>query len=116
MSNPIIVYVSTVSSNLEVLSCFDNSPLMKAVMVLVLQIKKQQQKLEMILSSKKVPVDYIDVASSEEAKAEMREKAKDPKALPPQFVHRNHGYLGDYKAFEEALESESLFEFLKYTP
>ena len=48
----------------------------------------------MVLSSKKVPVDYIDVAASEDAKAEMREKAGDPGALPPQFVHRQNGYLG----------------------
>ena len=53
------------------------------------QIKKQQQRLEMILSKnyKGNDVEYIDVAASEEAKQKMRELSGNPKALPPQIFN-----------------------------
>lgn len=61
-------------------------------------------------------MDYVDVAASEDAKAEMREKVGNPSALPPQFVHRQNGYLGDYEKFEGAIEDDDLFGFLKWSP
>ena len=51
------------------------------------QIKKHQQKIEMILSSKGYDVEYIDVAASEEAKKKMRDLSGNPKALPPQIFN-----------------------------
>ena len=51
------------------------------------QIKKHQQKIEMVLSSKGYDVEYIDVAASEEAKKKMRDLSGNPKALPPQIFN-----------------------------
>ena len=51
------------------------------------QIKKHQQKIEMILSSKGYDVEYIYVAASEEAKKKMRDLSGNPKALPPQIFN-----------------------------
>ena len=51
------------------------------------QIKKHQQKIEMILSSKGYDVEYIDVAASEEDKKKMRDLSGNPKALPPQIFN-----------------------------
>ncbi len=86
------VYVSTVSSNLE--------------------IKKQQQRIEFILSSKKIQFESIDISSSEEDKTKMRELCGDEKALPPQIAN-DDVYCGDFAKFEEAVEDEILEQFLK---
>ena len=51
------------------------------------QIKKNQQKIEMILESKKIPFNKLDMAADETLKAKMREIAGDPKALPPQLAN-----------------------------
>ena len=52
-----------------------------------LQIKKDQQKIQMVLESKKFEFENIDVAASEEAKQEMRRLSGKPKALPPQIFN-----------------------------
>ena len=41
----------------------------------------------MVLASKKIAYEEVDIASSEEAKNKMREIAQDPKALPPQIAN-----------------------------
>ena len=41
----------------------------------------------MVLSSKKIAFDEIDISSCEEGKAKMREIAGDQKALPPQIAN-----------------------------
>lgn len=51
------------------------------------QIKKQQQRINMILSVKNVDYEAIDVAVSEEAKLKMRDLIGDPKVLPPQLFN-----------------------------
>ena len=51
------------------------------------QIKKNQQKIEMILESKKIPFQKLDIAADETLKTKMREIAGDPKALPPQLAN-----------------------------
>ncbi|XP_065837428.1 SH3 domain-binding glutamic acid-rich-like protein 3 [Oscarella lobularis] len=89
----LIVYISTVAGNLE--------------------MKKHQQRIEMILTSKKIPVEYVDVAASEEDRKKMRDAVGDPKALPPQFVSKQHGYLGNFEAFDNAVEMDELNVFLK---
>lgn len=51
------------------------------------QVKKQQQKMTMILDAKKIKYEAVDVAASEEAKMKMREISGNPKALPPQICN-----------------------------
>ena len=41
----------------------------------------------MVLGSKKIPYEKIDIAASDEDKAKMREVVGDPKALPPQLCN-----------------------------
>ncbi|XP_042359268.1 SH3 domain-binding glutamic acid-rich-like protein 3 [Plectropomus leopardus] len=89
---PVRVFLSSVSSNLE--------------------IKKHQQKIEMILSSKKISFECEDVASDEEKKSEMRRLMGNPTALPPQ-IFNGDVYCGDFDAFEQAVENEELEKFLK---
>lgn len=50
-------------------------------------MKKQQQKIEMILTSKKIDFEKIDVAASEGDKEKMRALSGNPKALPPQLFN-----------------------------
>ncbi|XP_041462181.1 SH3 domain-binding glutamic acid-rich-like protein 3 [Lytechinus variegatus] len=77
-----------------------------------LEIKKHQQKIDMILSSKKIDFDKVDISTDAEAKNKMRELAGDPKALPPQLCNGDT-YLGDFSAFDAAVEAEEIEEFLK---
>lgn len=56
-------------------------------------MKKQQQKIEMILEGKKIKCCFIDIASSTNAKERMRDIIGDPKALPPQLFN-NGEYCG----------------------
>ena len=47
----------------------------------------------MILDSKKIDYEKIDISSSEKLKNEMREIMGDPKGVPPQLA-KGHQYLG----------------------
>ena len=51
------------------------------------KIKKNQQKIEMILDAKKIPYNKLDIAADEGLKDKMRKIAGDPKALPPQLCN-----------------------------
>ncbi|XP_074655441.1 SH3 domain-binding glutamic acid-rich-like protein 3 [Tubulanus polymorphus] len=88
----IVLYFSTVSSNQE--------------------IKKHQQRIEMILDGKKIQYEKVDISANTDEKTRMREIAGDPKALPPQIANGDQ-YCGDYQQFETAVEDETLEEFLK---
>ncbi|XP_071955091.1 SH3 domain-binding glutamic acid-rich-like protein 3 [Antedon mediterranea] len=88
----VIYYFTSVSSNLE--------------------IKKHQQKIEMILDGKKIPYEKIDISVGESVKEKMRSVAGDPKAMPPQLCNGDQ-YCGDYAQFELAVDDETLNEFLK---
>mmetsp|Transcript_15780 Transcript_15780/g.26798 ORF Transcript_15780/g.26798 Transcript_15780/m.26798 type:complete len:94 (+) Transcript_15780:197-478(+) len=88
----ITYYYSSVSSNLE--------------------LKKHQQKIEMILDSKKIDYGKVDIAGNDTAKAKMREIMGDPKGLPPQLTNGDV-HLGGFAEFEQAVESEELEVFLK---
>ena len=57
------------------------------------QIKEKQQRIEMILESKKIQFERVDVAASEEDKLKMREIVGDDKALPPRIC-KGEQYLG----------------------
>jgi len=86
---PIEVYYSSVSSSMET--------------------KKHQQKIFMVLDSKKIPYEKCDIASDPEKKEKMKEIAGG--GGPPQIV--NEVLCGDYNAFDEAVECETLNEFLR---
>jgi len=75
------------------------------------EIRKKQEKIEMILTAKKIEHENIDIASTTGAKDEMRAKMSDDKGLPPQFV-RGDKYLGTADQFFEAIEDENLDGFL----
>ncbi|XP_013408690.1 SH3 domain-binding glutamic acid-rich-like protein 3 [Lingula anatina] len=90
-TNGIRVYISSVSDNLE--------------------LKKQQHRIQMVLSGENIDAQYIDISSNAAAKEFMREKAG-PFTVPPQLFNGEE-YLGDYQAFEEAVEDRRLMEFLK---
>ncbi len=50
-------------------------------------MKKHQQKIEMILDTKKIEYEKIDIAADADAKEKMREVVGDPKAIPPQLTN-----------------------------
>lgn len=56
-------------------------------------MKKQQQKIEIILDAKNIDYHKIDVAADEQAKKIMRDIMGDPKGLPPQLT-KGDTYLG----------------------
>lgn len=85
-------YYSSVSSNME--------------------IKTKQQKIELVLDSKKIEYEKIDISAGEAVRQEMRDKVGDPKALPPQLFNGDT-YCGDFDAFDLAVEDEKINEFLK---
>lgn len=79
------------------------------------EVKKRQQTVEFILTSKKYNVKFVDLASiGESAKTEMREIADDPKCLPPQIA-KGKEYCGNFVGFMEAVEDGQLLQFLKLT-
>jgi hypothetical protein len=85
------VYISSVSSSTE--------------------LKKHQQKILTVLDGKNIPYNVADISSSEEAKTAMKHAAGID-SHPPQIVNDDI-YCGDYFAFDEAIEFETLNEFLK---
>ena len=99
------------------------------------QVKKQQQKITQVLDAKLVAYVVIDVASSEDDKLRMRELMNDETALPPQ-IFKGDTHLGVRRAlfrlnecvsldhveicalqgfdvFEEAVETETVKDFLR---
>ena len=58
-----------------------------------MQIKKKQQKIEMVLTGKKIDFEKVDISLVEGSKEKMREICEDDKALPPQFC-KGDKYLG----------------------
>ena len=75
------------------------------------ELKKHQQKILMVLDGKNIPYNVADISSSEEAKTEMKHAAGID-AHPPQIV-KDGLYCGDYFDFVEAVESDTLNEFLQ---
>ena len=52
-----------------------------------MQLKKQQQKITMVLDGKKIGYEIVDISRSEEGKQKMRDIVGDPNALPPQICN-----------------------------
>ncbi|XP_066601661.1 SH3 domain-binding glutamic acid-rich protein homolog isoform X2 [Prorops nasuta] len=84
------------------------------------QVKKRQQRVFMILDSKNVEYESIDI--TEPGKEDVKEfmqsnsKARDSKyPLPPQIFNEDD-YCGDYEDFDLANEINELEAFLKVTP
>ncbi|XP_065057915.1 SH3 domain-binding glutamic acid-rich-like protein 3 [Rhopilema esculentum] len=92
MSQKITLYFSTISSNQN--------------------IKKAQQRIQMVLDGKGISYEIVDIASSVEDKTKMREIVGDDTALPPQIINDGN-YCGDFEAFDAAVENEELEQFLK---
>nr|XP_018904906.1 PREDICTED: SH3 domain-binding glutamic acid-rich protein homolog [Bemisia tabaci] len=81
------------------------------------EVKKRQQRVVMILESKNIEYEAIDIAEpGKEAEKEFMQqnsKAKDSKyALPPQIFNEEE-YCGDYEEFDLANELDELEKFLK---
>lgn len=91
------------------------------------EVKKRQQRVLMILDSKSIKYDVIDITEpgKETEKEMMQEKSthkggtvSDPNprhALPPQLFYDDE-YCGDYDEFDLANEIDKLEVFLKMAP
>ncbi|XP_037541343.1 SH3 domain-binding glutamic acid-rich-like protein 3 [Nematolebias whitei] len=89
---PVIVYYASVSGSLE--------------------LKKNQERIMSVLTSKKIPYETKDITQNSADKDAMRKKAGNPTAMPPQICNGDV-YCGDFAAFENAIEDNQLEEFLK---
>ncbi|XP_074903622.1 SH3 domain-binding glutamic acid-rich-like protein 3 isoform X1 [Buteo buteo] len=78
----------------------------------LLQIKSQQSEVTRILDGKNIKYELVDISQDNALREEMRAKAGNPKAIPPQIVNGDQ-YCGDYELFVEAVEQNTLQEFLK---
>mmetsp|Transcript_23032 Transcript_23032/g.60169 ORF Transcript_23032/g.60169 Transcript_23032/m.60169 type:complete len:99 (-) Transcript_23032:1296-1592(-) len=82
------------------------------------EMRKHQEKIFMIIDSKKVEYEKVDIASIDGAKDKMRalmgaagvEGAE--RALPPQ-IFNEEAYCGNFEAFHLAVEDGELETFLK---
>lgn len=91
------------------------------------QVKKRQQRVLMILDSKNIQYDTVDITEpgKESEKEMMQNKStsnggtvSDPEPrhpLPPQ-IFNDEEYCGDYDAFDMANEIDTLEVFLKLAP
>uniref|UniRef100_A0A3Q2DA66 SH3 domain-binding glutamic acid-rich-like protein 3 n=2 Tax=Cyprinodon variegatus TaxID=28743 RepID=A0A3Q2DA66_CYPVA len=77
-----------------------------------LEMKKSQDRIFSVLSSKKIPFKAVDITQDSEYKDLMRKIAGNPTALPPQICNGDQ-YCGDFAAFENAVELNQLEQFLK---
>ncbi|XP_040919793.1 SH3 domain-binding glutamic acid-rich-like protein 3 [Toxotes jaculatrix] len=89
---PVIVFYSSVSGSVE--------------------MRKNQDRIFSILSSKKIPFKAVDISQNSDDKDLMRKRAGNPTALPPQICNGDV-YCGDMAAFNDAIEMEQLEKFLK---
>lgn len=104
-----------------------NKLLLLATSSIFFQVKKRQQKILMILDSKNIKYEIVDIseAGREADKDYMQTKstsnggtASDPNPrhpLPPQ-VFNDEEYCGDYDQFELSNEIDNLEVFLKLAP
>ncbi|XP_071432988.1 LOW QUALITY PROTEIN: SH3 domain-binding glutamic acid-rich-like protein 3 [Pithys albifrons albifrons] len=76
------------------------------------EIKSQQSEVTRILDGKNIKYELVDISQDNALREEMRAKAGNPKAIPPQIVNGDQ-YCGDYELFVEAVEQNTLQEFLK---
>lgn len=85
------------------------------------EVRKQVQKVLMVLDGLGVPFKAIDITlrGNEQYRDFMRQNALNERCdgvpLPPQFFADDE-YLGNYMDFEEAVEDNQLPEFLRLIP
>lgn len=75
-------------------------------------IKSQQSDVIRILDSKGIKYELIDISLGGELRDEMRNKAGDPTAVPPQLFNEDQ-YCGNFEMFQEAVEEDAVEQFLK---
>ncbi|XP_037651910.1 SH3 domain-binding glutamic acid-rich-like protein 3 [Sebastes umbrosus] len=75
-------------------------------------VKSQQAEMMRILESKSIQYELIDISVGVEVRDEMRNKAGKPAAVAPQLFNEDQ-YCGDYEMFAEAVEADSVQQFLK---
>ncbi|XP_061560070.1 SH3 domain-binding glutamic acid-rich-like protein 3 isoform X1 [Phycodurus eques] len=75
-------------------------------------LRNDQLRIFMVLESKKIPFERVDIAQNPADKDLMRKIAGNPSALPPQICNGDT-YCGDMEAFNNAIEMEQLEAFLK---
>ncbi|KAH9487655.1 SH3 domain-binding glutamic acid-rich-like protein 3 [Bulinus truncatus] len=88
----VTVYISNLASNMET--------------------RKQQMRIQDILSGAKIDFQVVDVSASKDDLAKMREIVGNEHALAPQIANGDT-YCGDYDAFDDAVECKTLNDFLK---
>ncbi|XP_033986984.1 SH3 domain-binding glutamic acid-rich-like protein 3 [Trematomus bernacchii] len=75
-------------------------------------VKSQQAEVMRILESKSIQYELIDISVGGELRDEMRSKAGNPAAVPPQLFNEDQ-YCGDYEMFSDAVEDDTMDQFLK---
>ncbi|KAI9548570.1 SH3 domain-binding glutamic acid-rich-like protein 3 [Dissostichus eleginoides] len=75
-------------------------------------VKSQQAEVMRILESKSIQYELIDISVGGELRDEMRSKAGNPSAVPPQLFNEDQ-YCGDYEMFSDAVEEDTMDQFLK---
>ncbi|MEE6496480.1 hypothetical protein FKM82_002377 [Ascaphus truei] len=75
-------------------------------------VRNRQAEVTRILDANLIKYELVDVAVSERLLQEMREKATNPNAVPPQ-IFRGDAYCGDHQMLCEAVENSDLLKFLK---
>ena len=88
----IVLYISSVGSSVD--------------------MKKKQQRIQMVLEGKHIEYKVVDIATDTDGKTKMREISGEPKSLPPQIANGDQ-YCGDFANFDNAVEMEELASFLK---
>uniref|UniRef100_A0A8D2MH70 SH3 domain-binding glutamic acid-rich-like protein 3 n=1 Tax=Zonotrichia albicollis TaxID=44394 RepID=A0A8D2MH70_ZONAL len=73
---------------------------------------RSKSEVTRILDGKNIKYELVDISQDNALREEMRAKAGNPKAIPPQIVNGDQ-YCGDYELFVEAVEQNTLQEFLK---
>ncbi|XP_026876527.1 SH3 domain-binding glutamic acid-rich-like protein 3 [Electrophorus electricus] len=76
------------------------------------EVKSQQAEVMRILESKNIHFELIDISVGGALRDEMRTKSGNPTAVPPQIFNEDQ-YCGNYEMFSEAVEADTVEQFLK---
>ncbi|CAL8363005.1 unnamed protein product [Arctogadus glacialis] len=76
------------------------------------EVKSQQAEMMRILESKSIKFELIDISVGGEVRDEMRNKAGNLAAVPPQLFNDDQ-YCGNFELFSEAVEADTVEQFLK---
>ncbi|XP_038604450.1 SH3 domain-binding glutamic acid-rich-like protein 3 [Tachyglossus aculeatus] len=76
------------------------------------EVKQHQTEVLRILDGNRTPYELVDVSISDLVLQEMRKKAGDPEAVPPQ-IFNGEQYCGDFQKLFEATENKEVLKFLK---